>query len=70
MGATANAPLWIIALFVCGAFVISFTCHAAWALALSAAPVRTAYYRARRYVEGALGAFFTFAAFKLATARI
>ncbi|MBY4894925.1 LysE family translocator [Rhodobacteraceae bacterium N5(2021)] len=69
VGATAHAPLWVIALFVATMWVISFACHAAWALALSAAPVRTAYNHARRYIEGALGAFFAFAAFKLITAR-
>jgi threonine/homoserine/homoserine lactone efflux protein len=67
VGATQNAPLWVIALFVVTMWLISFGCHAAWALALSAAPVRTAYHSARRYIEGALGAFFVFAAFKLAT---
>ncbi len=70
VGATTGAPLWVIALFVVSMWVISFTCHAAWALALSAAPVRTAYHHARRCIEGALGAFFALAAFKLATSRI
>ncbi|GAB5448675.1 LysE family translocator [Gymnodinialimonas sp.] len=69
VGATANAPLWVIGLFMVSMWVISFGCHAAWALALSAAPVRSAYHRTRRYIEGALGAFFAFAAFKLITAR-
>ncbi|MEO0831180.1 MAG: LysE family translocator, partial [Pseudomonadota bacterium] len=70
VGATANAPLWVIALFVASCAMLSFACHAAWALALSATPVRAAYIRARRYVESALGAFFAFAAYKLATLRI
>lgn len=69
VGATANAPLSVILLFIAGGIVISFTCHAVWAMALSAAPVRAGYHRARRYIEGALGTFFAFAAFKLATAR-
>lgn len=70
VGATANAPLSVIVLFVLGGFLIGFVCHAAWAVVLSAAPVRAAYQRGRRYIEGALGAFFVFAAYKLATARI
>ncbi len=70
VGATANAPLWVIALFVMSCALLSFACHAAWALALSATPVRAAYIRLRAYVEGALGAFFAFAAYKLATSRI
>lgn len=69
VGATANAVIWVIALFMASMWFISFACHAAWALALSAAPVRAAYHRARRYIEGALGTFFAFAAFKLITAR-
>ncbi len=70
LGATAGAPLGVIAFFVLSMAVISFVCHAVWALALSANPVRAAYTHARRYIEGALGAFFAFAAFKLATSRI
>lgn len=70
VGATADAPLWVVGLFVASMWVISFACHAAWALALSAAPVRAAYSRARRYVEAALGTFFAFAAFKLITTPI
>lgn len=70
VGATAGAPLWVIGLFIVAMWMLSFSCHAAWALALSAAPVRAAYQRGRRYIEGALGAFFAFAAFKLASSRI
>lgn len=70
LGATANAPLWVIALFVLSCAALSFACHAAWALALSAGPVRAAYRRGRRYIEGTLGLLFTFAAIKLATSRI
>ncbi len=70
VGATQGAPLAVVALFVAGAFVISFGCHAAWALLLSASPVRAAYQHARSWIEGALGAFFAFAAVKLAVSRI
>jgi threonine/homoserine/homoserine lactone efflux protein len=54
-------------MFVAGAFAISFTCHAAWALAMSLRPVRSAYASNRRWVEMGLGSFFTLAAWKLAT---
>ncbi len=64
-----SAPVPMILLFLIGAFAVSFGGHAAWALALSSTPFRALYARGRRWVEGALGAFFTFAAFKLATAR-
>ncbi len=70
VGATEGAPFGILVFFVLSMAVISFVCHAAWALALSANPVRAAYLRSRRYVESALGAFFVFAAFKLTTTRI
>lgn len=70
LGATEGAPLWVIALFVAGLWLTSFVCHAAWAVALSAAPVRSAYGYARGWIEGALGAFFLFAAVKLVTARV
>lgn len=64
-----EAPLPVIAIFLAGAFAISVAGHGAWALALSSLPFRAFYARSRRWVEGALGAFFAFAAFKLATAR-
>ncbi len=67
IGATEGGGIGIIALFIAGAFLISFTCHGAWAIALSAASVRAAYASARRYIEAGLGTFFVFAAFKLAT---
>ena len=70
VGATNGAPLGILTFFVLSCAALSFACHAAWALALSATPIRNAYQRSRRYVEGALGAFFAFAAIKLATSRI
>lgn len=63
------APAPIIVFFVVCAFIISFTGHGAWALALSSRPFLAVYGRVRRWIEGALGVFFTFAAFKLATAR-
>ena len=59
----------MVAAFVAGAFVISFAMHAAWALVLSSRPVRAAYAGGRRWIEAGLGTFFTFAAFKLATAE-
>ncbi len=69
IGGVGNAPAAIIALFVAGAFINSVGGHGLWALVLSAAPIRRAYLSARRPVEAALGTFFAFAAFRLATAR-
>ncbi len=64
-----TAPLPILALFLAGAFVNSFAGHGAWAVALSSRPFLSLYTGARRWIEGVLGVFFAFAAFKLATAR-
>ena len=64
-----TAPAPIIAIFLAGAFVNSFAGHGTWAVALSSRPFLSLYASARRWVEGALGVFFAFAAFKLATSR-
>ncbi len=69
IGAVEGAGTGIILLFVAGAFLISFTCHGAWAVALSAPPLRRAYTAGRRWIEAGLGVFFVFAAVKLATDR-
>ena len=69
IGATEGASAGIVVLFVAGAFSISFLCHGAWAVALSANPIRVAYAAARRWIELALGVFFSFAAYKLATSE-
>ncbi|QQA42421.1 LysE family translocator [Pelagovum pacificum] len=58
-----------VALFLAGAFTISFLGHGGWALVLSSAPFRALYTRARRGVEATLGVFFAFASFKILTTR-
>ena len=70
IGAVDGAPAPVIATFILGALALSFGFHGAWAVLLSASPVRAAYARARRWVEGALGLFFSFAAYKLATSEV
>lgn len=69
IGATEGASMLMVAAFVFAMGLVSFSTHAAWALALSADPIRQAFLRARRYIEGALGTFFAVAAFKLAISR-
>lgn len=64
-----TAPWPILAIFLTGAFVNSFAGHGLWALALSSGVFLRLYGQARRWIEGALGVFFAFAAFKLATSR-
>ena len=63
------APWPIIMLFLAGGFINSFLGHGLWAVALSSRPFLSLYRAARRWVEGTLGVFFAFTAFKLATSR-
>jgi len=65
----ALAPWPVVGVFLLCGFMISFFGHGLWAIALSSTPFRTLYARGRAWVEGAMGAFFVFAAFKLATDR-
>ena len=64
-----SASYWVGIAVVAGCLVISFCGHMAYALLFSAPPVSRFYLRARRWIQGGLGAFFCFASWKLATAR-
>ena len=70
VGGAGDAPLPIVILFIAGAFVNSFVGHGGYALLLSSRPVRAAYVKARRWIEGALGCFFLYAGFRLATEKL
>lgn len=69
VGATEGAPAGIVALFICGAFLISLAGHAAYAVLLSSRPFRRAYDGARRWIEVGIGGFLGWFAFRLATDR-
>ena len=69
VGAVTGAPLPVVLFFLAGGWVISFTSHALWSLLLSSRRIRAAYAAGRRWVDVTLGAFFAFAAFKLATSE-
>ncbi len=69
IGGVGDAPLGVVVLFILGAFVISFTGHATWALTLSSGPFRALYARARRPIEATLGLLFCVFAVKLAFSR-
>ncbi|GAB5448674.1 LysE family translocator [Gymnodinialimonas sp.] len=64
-----DAPWTIGMLLIVSATALSVLCHSAYAMTFSAAPIVAAYARARRWIDGALGLFFTAAAFKLVTTR-
>lgn len=69
VGAVNGAPGPVIAIFVAGAFAISFVVHAAWAVVLASRPVRVAYSGGRRWIEAGLGGVFTVFAAKMALMR-
>lgn len=64
-----DAPWAIGAMLIVSATALSLVGHAAYALTFSASPIVTAYAKARRWIDGALGVFFTLAAFKLVFSR-
>lgn len=69
IGLGGDAPLWVGTALVVSTTVLSILGHLAYAVTFSTQPVVAFYQRARRWIEGALGLFFTLAAFKLATFR-
>lgn len=69
IGLGAEAPLWVGLTLIASTTMLSILGHLAYALTFSTQPVVTFYRRARRWIDGALGVFFTVAAFKLATFR-
>ena len=70
IGIGPEAPYTLGAALVISATILSVLGHLAYALTFSTTPVIRAYARARRWIEGALGAVFVLASYKLATARV
>lgn len=69
LGVSAGAPAWVTAVIVGGTFVLSIAIHLLYALAFSTTPMVRLYTSARRFIQGALGAFFTYAGLRLLTDR-
>ncbi|MEM6610130.1 MAG: LysE family translocator [Pseudomonadota bacterium] len=69
IGLGSEAPFWVGLALVLIATKLSLTVHVLYAITFSTAPVVVAYQKARRWIEGALGLFFSFAACKIATYR-
>ena len=69
IGLGADAPLWVGLALIVSATTISILGHLAYAVAFSTEAVIAGYRRFRRWIEAALGLFFAFAAFKIATYR-
>ena len=69
IGLGAEPPLWLAVSLVLSTTAMSIIGHLAYAVTFSTKPVVRVYERARRWIDGSLGVFFTFAAYKIATYR-
>lgn len=69
IGLGNEAPLWVGLALIVVATVLSLAVHVLYAVTFSTTPVVAAYRKSRRWIDGALGLFFSFAAFKIATYR-
>jgi threonine/homoserine/homoserine lactone efflux protein len=65
-----SAPVWVGGLVVAGTGIISILGHLAYAIAFSTAPMVNGYRKAQRGIDGALGTFFTYASYKIATSEV
>ncbi len=69
LGLSAQAPLWVALAIIAGTTTLSVAIHLLYALAFSTPPMVHIYGKARRWIQGMLGAFFTIAGLKLLTSR-
>ncbi|MCR9122745.1 MAG: LysE family translocator [Phyllobacteriaceae bacterium] len=69
IGLGNEAPLWVGLALIVTATLLSLAVHVLYAVTFSTTLVVAAYRKSRRWIEGALGLFFSFAAFKIATYR-
>lgn len=69
LGLSATAPFWVAFAIVAGTTIFSVVIHLLYALAFSTPPMIRLYAKSRRWIQGTLGIFFTFAGLKLLTSR-
>ncbi len=67
LGLGPDAPAWVGMTLIVVATALSISVHLAYAVTFSTQPVVAFYQRTRRWIEGALGLFFAFAAYRIAT---
>lgn len=67
LGLGPDAPMWVGITLVLVTTSLSIVVHLLYAMTFSTTPVIAFYRRARRWIDAALGVFFAFAAFKIAT---
>ena len=69
LGLQEGAPLWVAMSLVLGTSILSGIIHCVYAVAFSTAVMVRLYSKARRWIQGTLGALFAFAGLKLLTSR-
>jgi len=69
LGLQDGAPVWVGVAIVVGTFILSIIVHLMYAIAFSTPFMVHLYGRARRIIQGMLGAFFVIAGIKLLTSR-
>lgn len=67
LGLQPGAPIWVAAVIIAGTSLSAALFYSLCALAFSTQSMVRLYGKARRWIDGALGLFFTFAAFRLLT---
>jgi amino acid exporter len=70
LGLHDKAPLWVALSIVIGTTVLSLIIHYLYAVAFSTTTMVRVYSKGRRWIQGALGAFFAFAGIRLLTSRL
>lgn len=69
LGLQEGAPLWVPVSLVVGTSILSVVIHCVYAVAFSTPVMVRLYSKARRWIQGTLGALFAFAGLKLLTSR-
>lgn len=69
LGLQEGAPLWVAVSLVLGTSILSVIIHCVYAVAFSTPVMVRLYSKARRWIQGTLGALFAFAGLKLLTSR-
>lgn len=69
LGVQEGAPYWVGPVIVVGTSILSVIIHCVYAVAFSTPVMVRIYSKARRWIQGTLGLFFTFAGIKLLTSR-
>lgn len=70
LGLEANSPTWVSLAIIIGTTILSLAVHVTYTLLFSTPRMVSIYAKARRPIQGALGGLFSFASYKLFTARV